>query len=296
MAATDHDTLALRLADILRLLQAGERPTRLQLAERFGVSERTIYRDLSRLGDVIEPGADGVYQIASHYRSSLSPADLNTFARLSGVEQLFPASDRRSWLDLLKPGQPSFLVRDGHFAAERPDTQDFRELARAIDRQMRCRMVYTDKPRNIEPYRLVHNKGIWYLAATENGHLKSFALGRISGLRVSDETFIPDTAIRNQIENDDDIWFGQPRLDVTVQVAASNAYYFLRRNVLPNQELLEQQADGQLRVRCQVNHPNQLLPILRYWIPHIRILEPVWLQQQLNDELTAYLHDAGTCQ
>ena len=34
MAANDHDTLALRLADILRLLQHGERPTRLQLAER----------------------------------------------------------------------------------------------------------------------------------------------------------------------------------------------------------------------------------------------------------------------
>lgn len=296
MAATDHDTLALRLADILRLLQAGERPTRLQLAERFGVSERTIYRDLSRLGDVVEPGSDGVYQLARHYRSSLSPADLNTFARLSGVAQLFPASDRRSWLDLLKPGQPSFLVRDGHFAAERPDTQDFRALARAIDRQVRCRMLYTDKPRCIEPYRLVHNKGIWYLAATENGHLKSFALGRISELRLLDETFVADAAIRAQIENDDDIWFGQNRLDVTVQVAASNAYYFLRRNVLPNQHLLEQQADGQLRLRCHVNHANQLLPILRYWIPHIRILEPVWLQQQLNDELTAYLHETGPCQ
>ncbi|WP_240160512.1 helix-turn-helix transcriptional regulator [Pseudomonas bharatica] len=73
MAATDHETLALRLADILRLLLGGERPTRLELAERFGVSERTIYRDLNRLGDVVEPGAHGVYQLASAYRGSLSP-------------------------------------------------------------------------------------------------------------------------------------------------------------------------------------------------------------------------------
>lgn len=65
--------------------------------------------------------------------------------------------------------------------------------------------------------------------------------------------------------------------------------YFLRRNVLPHQELVEELDDGQLLLRCQVNHPNQLLPIIRYWIPHVRILEPVWLQQQLHDELTDYL-------
>ncbi|MDU9394097.1 helix-turn-helix transcriptional regulator [Pseudomonas japonica] len=293
MAATEHDTLALRLADILRLLQAGERPTRLQLAERFGVSERTIYRDLNRLGDVVEPGADGVYQLASQYRSHLSPADLQTFARLSGVERLFPTSDRRSWLELLKPGQASFLVRDGHFAAARPDTSDFRTLSRAVEQHRRCQLNYTGKSRRIEPYRLIHNKGIWYLAATEGGHLKSFALGRIGELRLLEESFSPDPRIQGQIENDDDIWFGQDCLDVTVQVAASNAYYFLRRNVLPQQRVLEQRADGQLLLRCQVNHPNQLLPIIRYWIPHIRILEPAWLQQQLRDELTDYLNDAG---
>ena len=290
MAATDHDTLALRLADTLRLLQSGERATRLQLAERFGVSERTIYRDLNRLGDVIELGANGVYQLARHYCGSLSPVDLQTFARISGVERLFPANDRRSWLDLLKPGPTSFLVRDGHFAGERPDNRDFRELGRAIEQKLCCQLSYTGKQRRIEPYRLIHNRGIWYLAATEDGRLKSFAFARIDALQVLDESFVADPATQAQIESDDDIWFGEDRLEVTVQVAASNAYYFLRRNVLPHQQLIEQQADGRLLLRCRVNHPNQLLPIIRYWIPHVRILEPAWLQQQLRDELTDYLH------
>lgn len=290
MAATDHETLALRLADILRLLLGGERPTRLELAERFGVSERTIYRDLNRLGDVVEPGAHGVYQLACAYRGSLSPADLQTFARISGVEQLFPASDRRAWMDLLKPGPTSFLVRDGHFAAKRPGNGAFRELDRAIREHRRCQLTYTGKQRSVEPYRLVHNKGIWYLAATEAGRLKSFAFARIEALRVLDQYFIPDSTVQTRIESDDDIWFGEDHLKVTIQVAASNAYYFQRRNVLPHQQLIEQLADGRLLLQCRVNHPNQLLPIVRYWIPHVRILEPAWLQQQLHDELTDYLH------
>lgn len=99
-------------------------------------------------------------------------------------------------------------------------------------------------------------------------------------MQLRDESsFVPDPATQAQIENDDDIWFGEDRLEVTVQVAASNAYYFLRRNVLPHQQLIEQQAEGHLLLRCLVNHPNQLLPIIRYWIPHVRILEPVWLQR-----------------
>ncbi len=290
MAANDHDTLALRLADILRVLQHGERPTRLQLAERFKVSERTIYRDLNRLGDVVEPDVNGTYQLTSQYRNKLSPADLQNFARLSGVEQLFPVSDRRSWLNLLDTGPDRFLIRDGHFATERPHSQDFNELGRAISQRLLCQLDYTGKQRRIEPYRLIHNKGIWYLAATENSRLKSFALLRISALRVLDEAFVPDATIQAQIENDDDIWFGAERLEATVQVAACNAYYFLRRSVLPQQQLIEHQADGSLLLRCQLNHPNQLLPIIRYWIPHVRILEPAWLRQRLRDELTDYLH------
>jgi predicted DNA-binding transcriptional regulator YafY len=289
MAPQKHDALAFRLAETLRLLHAGERPTRLQLAERFAVNERTIYRDLNRLGDVVEAGADGTYQLAIHHRSNLLPADLHTFAKISGVEQLFPTTARRSWLDLLGSNNSSFLVRDSHFEVSRPDSLAFRQLSQAIEQKRCCSLTYTGKSRRIEPYRLVHNKGIWYLAATESSKLKSFALGRITDLRIQDQTFEAAPHIYAQIEDDDDIWFGQDRIDVRVHVSASNAHYFLRRNVLPHQRVIEQRDDGQLLLACVVSHHNQLLPIVRYWIPHIRILEPAWLQQKLRDELTDYL-------
>lgn len=290
MAPQKHDALAFRLAEILRLLHSGERLTRPQLADRFAVNERTVYRDLNRLGDVIESASDGRYQLASHHRSSLSPADLRTFAKISGVQQLFPMGNRRSWLDILDSTPPTFLVRDAHYEASGPDSLLFRNLSQAVEQHRRCQLSYTGKNRLIEPYRLVHNKGIWYLAATESGRLKSFALGRIHELRVLDQAFEADPNVNVQIEDNDDIWFGQDRIEVKVRVSANNAYYFLRRNVLPHQEVLQQLDDGELLLRCVVNHQNQLLPIIRYWIPHIRILEPAWLQKKLCDELTEYLH------
>jgi len=289
MAVNEHDTLAQRLAEILRLLHLGQQLERRQLAERFGVTERTIYRDLKRLGDMVVSLPNGRYLLADDYRNRLSPGDLHAFAQISGVEQMFPRGQNWSWLELLRPGKSGFLVRDSHFEADRPDSATFSDLKQAIEKHRRCTIVYTDRRRLIEPYRLVHNKGVWYLAATENGHLKSFALGRLAELRLSDKTFLPSAEILAQIEDDEDVWFGQPRIAVKVRVASGGAYYFRRRHVLPHQELIEEEADGGLLLRCQVNHPNQLLPLLRYWIPHARVVEPAWLQEQLHDELNHYL-------
>ncbi|WP_338881236.1 WYL domain-containing protein [Achromobacter veterisilvae] len=289
MAVNTHDTLALRLAEILRLLHLGEQLARQELATRFGVSERTIYRDLNRLGDMVVPLSDGRYRLADEYRNRLNPGDLHVFAQISGVEKMFPAGPNWSWLELLKSGKSGLLVRDAHFEGDRPDVWSFRELKRAVENNRRCAMMYTGRRRLLEPYRLIQNKGVWYLAAIDDGRLKSFALNRIADLQVLDETFIPDDGIHAQIDDDEDVWFGQSRLAVTVRVARSGAYYFKRRHVLPHQELIEERDDGGLLLRCQVNHPNQLLPILRYWIPHVRVVEPSWLQQQLHDELNHYL-------
>lgn len=61
MAVSEHDRLALRLAEILLRLNQGEKIARSELAEEFQVSERTIYRDLNRLGGIVDRLEDGRY-------------------------------------------------------------------------------------------------------------------------------------------------------------------------------------------------------------------------------------------
>lgn len=40
----------------------------------------------------------------------------------------------------------------------------------------------------------------------------------------------------------------------------------------------------------RVGHQTQILPIVRYWIPHVRILEPQSWQVELDRGLSAYLY------
>jgi predicted DNA-binding transcriptional regulator YafY len=42
-------------------------------------------------------------------------------------------------------------------------------------------------------------------------------------------------------------------------------------------------------VSTQIAHENQLLPIVRYWIPDVEIVEPEYLVQKHRQQLTDHL-------
>ncbi len=287
---TDHDTLAYRLAEILLKLNLGDSFTREELATEFKVSERTIFRDLNRLGGIVDRLHDGRYQLASEYRGKLTPKDLETFAKLTGVAQLFPNAGQGFLVALLDTlSRSSFLVKGHHYEELKPNDIQFRQLDAAIRDHRVCCMTYGDKRRTVAPYRLINQNGIWYLAATEGGQLKAFTFGRISLLTVTEDRFAPDPKVHERIEEEDDIWFSVDKTEVLLNVAPQIAYYFLRRKLLPKQEIVRKLESGGLVVSTQISHANQILPLIRYWLPRIAILEPSWLREQLEGELRDYL-------
>lgn len=290
MKKPEHDTLAFRLASILLKLNQDESFSTQELADEFGVHERTIYRDLIRLAGIVERSPDRKYRIVPEYRGKLRPKDLETFAKLVGVDELFPQNSSRFLMALLDTlSQSSFLVRGHHYEKLKPHDSQFEQLDKAIRDHKRCILTYGDKRRALEPYRLVNSKGIWYLAATDEGRLKAFTLSRISQLLVSDDTFEHRPDIHQHIEEDDDVWFSEEKVEVLLTVAPQVAYYFLRRKLLPQQTIDKELENGGLIVSSRISDENQILPLVRYWIPHVRILEPGWLREQLERDIREYL-------
>lgn len=286
----EHDTLAFRLADILLKLNLGDSFTRQALAEEFNVSERTIYRDLNRLGGIVDRLPDGRYQLAPEYCGKLKLKDLEAFAKLTGVNQLFPNASHGflvALLDTLK--QSSFLIKGPHYEQPKPNDRQFNQLDEAIRQHRICYLTYSDKRRILEPYRLVNSNGIWYLAATENQQLKAFTFSRISLLTVTEEGFLPRSEVHKEIEDEDDIWFSRDKTEVLLSVAPQIACYFQRRKLLPHQETVKELESGSLIISSQISHANQILPQIRYWIPHVRIISPEGLQMQMESEMREYL-------
>ncbi|KAA0068392.1 WYL domain-containing protein [Rhodanobacter sp. T12-5] len=290
MSMPDHETVASRLASILLKLNQGESFNPQELADEFGVHERTIYRDLNRFAGIVERSSDGKYRIVPEYQGKLRPKDLETFAKLVGVDELFPQSGTRFLMALLDTlSQSSFLVRGHHYEKLKPHDAQFQQLDNAIRDGKRCTLTYADKRRTLEPYRLVNNKGIWYLTATDEGRLKSFSLSRISQLVVGGDSLEPRADIQRKIEDDDDVWFSEEKTEVLLSVAPQVAYYFQRRKLLPQQVIDKELENGGLIVSSRVSDENQILPLVRYWIPHVRILEPGWLRDANCEGLKKYM-------
>lgn len=287
-ASSKGEKLAQRLSGILALLHQGEHLDKHLLADRFQVDVRTIERDLAeRLDGLVERNAQGRWQLMHATRGSIPARHLNEYARLSGTQHLFPDSSLAYLLHQLdKPGnRRTMQVQPAATEDLGAKTPYFARLEAAIDHCFECTFEYKGKVRRVQPYRLIHKQGIWYLAATEGERLKNFSVALVTGLTVDDgRRFSPKPEHHDHIDGKDDVWFAPDTVEVVLRVAPVAAHYFTRRALLPRQRH-RVQVDGALIVTSQISHPQQLLPVVRYWLPHVRIVQPTQWHEHLVSEL-----------
>lgn len=79
------------------------------------------------------------------------------------------------------------------------------------------------------------------------------------------------------------------KLEVVLKIAEPAAGYFRRRKLVAHQVIEKELEDGGLIVSAKVAHANQILPVVRQWIPCIRIISPEGLQSDMEREMHGYL-------
>jgi len=296
MSDRNHDTLVYRLAQMLVKLNQGEKLNPRELADEFGVDLRTIQRDLNgRFAYLPLEKTDGRYHLNPTFLGKLNTKDIDRFASLAGVKGLFPSLADDFLRDIFDSRiQSTLLVKGHHYENLAGKEPTFRELEKAIIARRKITFEYAKSDglkafAAISPYKLINNKGIWYLAGQDAEKLKAFSLTKISKLSTLDANFNWDTAIENQIAEEDGIWLSEEKQEIVIKVDAKVAGYFKRRRLIANQVIEKELADGGLIISAKVGHANQVLPIVRYWIPNLRIISPEVLQTELEKELSQYL-------
>ncbi|MFD0378027.1 helix-turn-helix transcriptional regulator [Streptomyces sp. NPDC127112] len=204
-----NDTPA-RLLTLLSLLQTPREWPGSELAERLGVSARTIRRDIERLRDLGYPveatlGAVGGYRLvagaampplllddeeavaiavglragAGHAIEGVEEASVRALAKL---EQVLPARLRRR-VGALQSATVAVTRGDGPSV----DPRTLTVMASAVAGPERLRFAYrardgVDSRRLVEPYRLVSTGSRWYLVAfdLERGDWRTFRVDRVS--------------------------------------------------------------------------------------------------------------------
>ena len=297
MATDNHDTLVYRLAQILVKLNQGEKLDPLALADEFGVTLRTIQRDLNvRFAYLPLQKTGGRYHLDAAFLGKLTTRDIERFSGLAGVRGLFPSLSDDFLQDIFDTRMQSALLVKGHNYENLTGKEHlFRELEKAIVARHQISFEYA-KPEGLKyyaavsPYKLINNKGIWYLAALDGDKLKAFSFTKIERLRTLDISFTWNANIDSKLESEDGIWLSEEKQEIVLKVSKEIAGYFKWRKLIANQVIEKELECGGLIVSAKVGHPDQILPIVRYWIPNIRIISPERLQLEMEKGLEDYFN------
>jgi predicted DNA-binding transcriptional regulator YafY len=286
------DKLAIRFLYIITQLNSGEKLTTRELALKFDVTERIIQKDLNERLNQFLPitKENGKYFLESFLIGKLGYEDIKNFAILSGIKKLYPSLEDSFLSDVLnKKINDSCLVRGASYEDISDKQNEFDLIRLAITIKHQLTFTYNDKQRVISPYKLVNNDDIWYLVGDEKGKLKTYSFTKISSLLKTENKFIINRDFLEIINKNQANWFSQDSINVILEINADVSEYFLRRELLPNQTILKN-TKTKLIIQTKVSYDNEILKVVRYWIPHIQILEPEYLQIKLLNELQLYIN------
>lgn len=282
-----------RLFEIVWLLTGTGGATAAQLAERFGVSRRTIYRDVDALSGAgipiyTEKGRDGGIRLLPDFvldkalfskdEQAQLVAHFDGLARL-GTPDTQPVLDKLS--ALFGPQSAWLEVDFAPWGGGQEMQASFRLLRNAIIQRETIEFQYAGaaggvQQRKVHPYRLVFRGQGWYLHAycTSRQAFRFFKLNRMANVAVAGGTFTP---LPLPAPGSFPAWKVSP---VRLRLSKDSGYRVMDE-FLPSQ--YTRQPDGSYLVDCQ-------FPIDGSWLPgyllsfgdDAEVLEPPELRQQVK--------------
>jgi len=283
----EHDTLAKRLGLILTRLNTGERLTLADLSMEFNVTQRTLQRDFNERLNYLPIERDGsTYFIDVKYLGRQGKQDVKPILEMLGLSSIFPSFDALSFTRLNDNQVAPFLFRELKIEDVSSYEETFKLLTSAIQNNQIIRFCYKQKTyRDVSPYRLVNDRGWWYLAAIHNDTLKSYKVAQVSKVDVASQHFKRRKEVDDHVIEGSMIWLTDSPIEVVLRIDTPIASHFRNTNILPEQKLLKILDDDSLLVTSTITNQKQIIPILKYWLPDIEILSPVELKQSLLYEL-----------
>jgi predicted DNA-binding transcriptional regulator YafY len=299
----DYDKILTRLTTILSRLNDGDALSVKELAEEFNTSERTIQRDFNErlvsfpiyqekkrwkmqdgfrvektksledeiVLDIIEKiteGIGGKFSTKAHkLLSKIKNEDFNPIYTKLNIEDI---SDRFADIQVLETAIKEKREVECSYSDERYD-------------------IYAT---TIQPLKIVNFEGFWYLLALRDDVLKKYYLKNVSNPQIQESHFKTTQKLDTLLENSISVWFQKDvePFEVLLYADKTIAKYFKRRP-LPTQKIESLHSDGTMEFSVTITHEMEILPIIKYWVPHLYVIEPAWLQKILEEDLNSYLEN-----
>ncbi len=297
----DYDRILTRLTAILSKLNDGDALSVIELAQEFGVSSRTIQRDFNeRLNSfpIYQEKKKWKMQDGFRVEKSKSIEDELVLDIISKITESIGgnfATKSHTLLSKIKNEDFSPIYAKLNIEDISDKFSEIQLLEKAIKEKFIIQSTYDKENKQIststiKPLKIANFEGFWYLIALKGESLRSYYLKNISNIILSEEHFKSDTKLETLLDNAISIWFRKDvePFEVKLFVKSHTARYFKRRP-LPTQKIETVNSDGSMEFTIKITDEMEILPIIKYWIPHLYVVEPLWLQERVKQDLVKYL-------
>jgi len=287
-----------------------------------GKNEKTIRRDLDIIKELFPDsftnirapkGERGCYRaITKDFYNDFANKELialivQTFniAQRSNLFDSFNISseDRRILEKKIKESQAAYEFKNKPFESKKDDHIIFKNLEDAIKRQRYISVEYDEKSGTksylFKPYKIVFMNENFYVAGIIDKSEFEFSLFRISNIqsiKLESKTFQKNPDLEDFIKEMQTPFakysqgFRSKLIDIKIEVSATKADYFKKKKFLPSQkEDITPQESGNLIVTYKVTSEMEVEELIKRWLPHVKVLEPLSLKTKIAQELQEYL-------
>ncbi|OIP54338.1 MAG: transcriptional regulator [Helicobacteraceae bacterium CG2_30_36_10] len=297
----DYDKILTRLTFILSRLNDGEALSVKELALEFNTSDRTIQRDFNeRLVSFPIYQENKKWKMQDGYRVEKTKS-LEDELVLDIIEKITEsiggkfATKSHQLLSKIKNQDYNPIYAKLNIEDITDKFSEIQVIETAIKEKTEIECSYDDDGHDIykttiQPLKIANYEGFWYLIAIREDTLKKYYLKNISNVNATQTKFTTDAKLENMLENSISIWFQKDvePFEVKIYVNKIAAKYFQRRP-LPTQSIETLGQDGSMEFVVKITHEMEILPIVKYWLPHMRVIEPQWIQDMIDEDLEIYL-------
>ncbi|WP_425755475.1 helix-turn-helix transcriptional regulator [Ihubacter sp. rT4E-8] len=279
---------------IYHLLDKGH-TTAPELAKKFEVSVRTIYRDIDALSDAgipvyAEAGRNGGIRFLHGFvldKAVLSKEEkqeiLTALQSINIAQNISSSQTLQKLSAIFQLGSENWLEVDfSRWGSENADNRKFELLKSAIIHCKQIKIHYASSYKSIserivEPYKLLYKAKAWYLLAfcTEKQDWRTFKLNRILDLTVLDKSFLPRSLPQP----------AEPSLgkyqQITLPFPEEVAYRIYDDF---DETQIQRQENGDLLVSAKMPEDQWLIGFLLSFGSQVEILSPVYLRNIVAEQ------------
>ena len=171
----------------------------------------------------------------------------------------------------------------------------FEQMEKAIKQKVEIIFDYEKYQFHVKPLKLAFFDGFWYLLALHikdnKETFKKYHLKSIKNIQIQENTFEIPEIIEERLRYANSVWFNLDEQFPVKLFLDKNIRKYFERKPLRGQSITGEDKDGSIQIEIKITNEMEIIPLIFWYIPYIKVLEPQWLADMVKERVENYVKE-----